>query len=64
MTMPITLLVTIVLSSLLGEAVTLGSILGGVVMVGGLYCVLWAKKTEQVDVSKEQMAAAVQETEV
>ncbi|XP_012701658.1 WAT1-related protein At5g64700 isoform X2 [Setaria italica] len=64
MTMPITLLVTIVLSSLLGEAVTLGSILGGVVMVGGLYCVLWAKKTEQVDVSKEQMAAPVQETEV
>nr|TKW14861.1 hypothetical protein SEVIR_5G194900v2 [Setaria viridis] len=63
MTMPITLLVTIVLSSLLGEAVTLGSILGGVVMVGGLYCVLWAKKTEQVDVSKEQMAAPVQETE-
>ncbi|CAL4975932.1 unnamed protein product [Urochloa decumbens] len=64
MTMPITLLVTIVLCSLLGEAVTLGSILGGVVMVGGLYCVLWAKKTEQVDISKEQMAAPVQETEV
>jgi hypothetical protein len=33
-------------------------------MVGGLYCVLWAKKSEQVDLSKERMAAPVQETEV
>ncbi|OEL25860.1 WAT1-related protein [Dichanthelium oligosanthes] len=64
MTMPITLLVTILLSSFLGEAVTLGSILGGVVMVGGLYCVLWAKKTEQVAVSKDQMAAPVRATQV
>ncbi|XP_062184694.1 WAT1-related protein At5g64700-like [Phragmites australis] len=65
MTMPITLLVTIMLSSfLLGEAVTLGSVLGGVIMVGGLYCVLWAKRAEQIDVSKQQMAAPIQATQV
>lgn len=65
MTMPITLLVTILLSSfLLGEAVTLGSIIGGVIMVGGLYCVLWAKRTEQIAVSKQQMAVPVRATQV
>ncbi|XP_006644287.1 WAT1-related protein At5g64700-like [Oryza brachyantha] len=65
MTMPITLLVTIMLSSfVLGEAVTLGSIISGVVMVGGLYCVLWAKKSEQAAVSKQQMAVPVQATQV
>ncbi|KAL6597835.1 hypothetical protein ACP70R_046640 [Stipagrostis hirtigluma subsp. patula] len=54
MTMAITLVVTIMLSSfVLGEAVTLGSILGGVTMVAGLYCVLWAKRTEQVDDRKQ-----------
>ncbi|XP_066308944.1 WAT1-related protein At5g64700-like [Miscanthus floridulus] len=62
MTMPITLLVTIVLSLFLGEAVTLGSILGGVIMVGGLYSVLWAKRSEQVDASKQQMAPTPAET--
>ncbi|TVU34044.1 hypothetical protein EJB05_15868, partial [Eragrostis curvula] len=64
MTMPITLLVTIMLSSFaLGEAVTLGSILGGVIMVGGLYCVLWAKRSEQVGDKKLQVTAPVQATE-
>ncbi|KAG8051698.1 hypothetical protein GUJ93_ZPchr0001g32691 [Zizania palustris] len=65
MTMPITLLVTIMLSSfVLGEAVTLGSIISGVVMVGGLYCVLWAKRAEQITVSKEQVTLPVQATQV
>ncbi|KAF2950626.1 hypothetical protein DAI22_01g201700 [Oryza sativa Japonica Group] len=65
MTMPITLLVTIMLSSfVLGEAVTLGSIISGVVMVGGLYCVLWAKKSEQAAISKQQMVVPVQTTRV
>ncbi|KAL6615135.1 hypothetical protein ACP70R_037405 [Stipagrostis hirtigluma subsp. patula] len=65
MTMAITLLVTIMLSSfVLGEAVTLGSILGGVTMVAGLYCVLWAKRTEQVDDRKQQMAAPIQAIEL
>uniref|UniRef100_A0A0E0MXS8 EamA domain-containing protein n=1 Tax=Oryza rufipogon TaxID=4529 RepID=A0A0E0MXS8_ORYRU len=65
MTMPITLIVTIVLSSfVLGEAVTLGSIISGVVMVGGLYCVLWAKKAEQAIASKEEATLPVQATQV
>jgi hypothetical protein len=99
MTMPITLLVTIMLSSfVLGEDVTVGrcysfcfticpfpfakttcftivedpeiwllfacSILGGAIMVGGLYCVLWAKATEQVDDKRLQVSAPVRETEV
>ncbi|XP_039847864.1 WAT1-related protein At5g64700-like isoform X1 [Panicum virgatum] len=65
MTMPITLLVTIILSLFLGEAITLGSsILGGVIMVGGLYSVLWAKRSEHVDVRKQQMAAPAEAAEV
>uniref|UniRef100_A0A0D9V1U5 WAT1-related protein n=1 Tax=Leersia perrieri TaxID=77586 RepID=A0A0D9V1U5_9ORYZ len=65
MTMPITLLVTIMLSSfVLGEAVNLGSIISGVVMVGGLYCVLWAKKSEQAAISKQQMAVPGQATRI
>ncbi|RLN24285.1 WAT1-related protein [Panicum miliaceum] len=66
MTMPITLLVTIILSLFLGEAVTLGSsIFGGVIMVGGLYSVLWAKRSEHVDViRKQQMAAPAEAAQV
>ncbi|KAK8452904.1 hypothetical protein SEVIR_5G195400v4 [Setaria viridis] len=64
MTMPITLLVTIILSLFLGEAVTLGSILGGVIMVGGLYSVLWAKRSEHVVVRKQHMAAPVEAAQV
>ncbi|XP_025817482.1 WAT1-related protein At5g64700-like isoform X4 [Panicum hallii] len=65
MTMPITLLVTLILSLFLGEAVTVGSsILGGVIMVGGLYSVLWAKRSEHVDVRKQQMAAPAEAAEV
>ncbi|CAL4975928.1 unnamed protein product [Urochloa decumbens] len=64
MTMPITLLVTLILSLFLGEAVTLGSILGGVIMVGGLYSVLLAKKSEHVDVTKQHMAASAETAQV
>ncbi|KQK08240.1 WAT1-related protein At5g64700 isoform X4 [Brachypodium distachyon] len=65
MTMPITLLVTIALSSfLLGESVSLGSVTGGMIMVGGLYCVLCAKRSEQIAANKQQMAAPVQAAQV
>lgn len=65
MTMPITLLVTIALSSfLLGESVSLGSVTSGVIMVGGLYCVLWAKRSEQIAASKQKLAAPVQAAQV
>ena len=40
------------------------SILGGVIMVGGLYSVLWAKRSEDVDVRKQQMAAPAEAAEV
>lgn len=33
---------------LLGEIITLGSILGGILLVGGLYSFLWAKSKEQM----------------
>lgn len=33
-------------------------------MVGGLYCVLWAKKSEQAGISKQQMVVPVQTTRV
>nr|XP_010923976.1 WAT1-related protein At5g64700 [Elaeis guineensis] len=51
MFMPLTLAITMILSSfLLGEQVTLGSVLGGSLMVGGLYSVLWGKSKEHVDI--------------
>ena len=40
------------------------SILGGVIMVGGLYSVLWAKRSENVDVRKQQMAAPAEAAQV
>ncbi|KAJ4801456.1 WAT1-related protein [Rhynchospora pubera] len=58
MSMPLTLIFTIVLSSIfLGEAISLGSVIGGVLMVGGLYNVLWGKRIEECpekDTIKEQ----------
>ncbi|CAL9118025.1 unnamed protein product [Musa textilis] len=46
---PLTLVFTIICSSIfLGEMISLGSILGGLLMVGGLYCVLWGKNKESV----------------
>uniref|UniRef100_J3KXI0 WAT1-related protein n=1 Tax=Oryza brachyantha TaxID=4533 RepID=J3KXI0_ORYBR len=47
MTNPLTIVFTIFCSSFfLGEIVHLGSIVGGVLMVAGLYSVLWAKSKE------------------
>ncbi|XP_073013449.1 WAT1-related protein At5g64700-like [Typha latifolia] len=44
---PLALVFTIICSSLfLGEWIHLGSVLGGVLMVGGLYSVLWGKGKE------------------
>ncbi|VAI24280.1 unnamed protein product [Triticum turgidum subsp. durum] len=53
MTVPLTFVITIVLSLLIGEAVTLGSVISGALMVGGLYNVLWGKRIEQVTLSKQ-----------
>uniref|UniRef100_A0A0D9V1U3 Uncharacterized protein n=1 Tax=Leersia perrieri TaxID=77586 RepID=A0A0D9V1U3_9ORYZ len=35
-----------------------------VVMVGGLYCVLWAMKSEHAGISKQQMAVQAQATRI
>lgn len=49
MSTPLGFVFTIIASALLlGEVVSLGSILGGVLLIGGLYCVLWGKSREQV----------------
>ncbi|XP_062201373.1 WAT1-related protein At5g64700-like [Phragmites australis] len=54
MTVPLTLMFTITLTFLMGEAVTLGSVMSGVLMVGGLYNVLWGKRIEQVAMSVQE----------
>ncbi|KQK10254.1 WAT1-related protein At5g64700 isoform X2 [Brachypodium distachyon] len=43
---PLCFVLTIFCSSFLGEIVHLGSILGGALLVGGLYAVLWGKSKE------------------
>ncbi|XP_019703853.1 WAT1-related protein At5g64700 isoform X2 [Elaeis guineensis] len=50
MTMPFTLIITIIGSAfLLGELISLGSVLGAILMVGGLYSVLQGKRREHMD---------------
>ncbi|KAK8472642.1 hypothetical protein PHAVU_002G268800 [Phaseolus vulgaris] len=49
MATPLALIMTIISSSfILGEIITLGSLLGSIVLVIGLYCVLWGKSREQM----------------
>ncbi|KAJ4745438.1 WAT1-related protein [Rhynchospora pubera] len=48
MNIPITLVITFSISwTFLGEIVHLGSIIGAILMIGGLYNVLWGKSREQ-----------------
>ncbi|KAF8683581.1 hypothetical protein HU200_044500 [Digitaria exilis] len=48
MSMPLTFVFTIVISfSIIGDAIGLGSILAGVLLVGGLYNVVWGKRIEE-----------------
>ncbi|KAK9272020.1 hypothetical protein L1049_002389 [Liquidambar formosana] len=48
MSSPLALVITIFCSSfLLGEMVSLGSVLGGILLVGSLYSVLWGKSKEE-----------------
>ncbi|KAK7358869.1 hypothetical protein VNO77_00809 [Canavalia gladiata] len=49
MSTPLALIMTIFASAiLLGDMISLGSLLGGFALVLGLYCVLWGKKREQM----------------
>ncbi|KAL5706892.1 hypothetical protein ACHQM5_025000 [Ranunculus cassubicifolius] len=48
MATPLSLIITIICSVLfLGEMISLGSVLGGILLVGGLYSVLWGKSMEE-----------------
>ncbi|XP_041006031.1 WAT1-related protein At5g64700 [Juglans microcarpa x Juglans regia] len=48
MSTPLALIITMLSSAiLLGEIISLGSVLGGILLVGGLYSVLWGKGREQ-----------------
>uniref|UniRef100_A0A9I9DTA8 WAT1-related protein n=2 Tax=Cucumis melo TaxID=3656 RepID=A0A9I9DTA8_CUCME len=48
MSTPLALIITAFFSAIfLGESITLGSTLGGMLLVGGLYFVLWGKNKEQ-----------------
>ncbi|BAB89230.1 putative MtN21 [Oryza sativa Japonica Group] len=53
MTVPLTLVITIILELLIGEAVTLGSIISGALMVVGLYTVLLGKRIEEEGISSQ-----------
>ncbi|KAJ1687748.1 hypothetical protein LUZ63_019138 [Rhynchospora breviuscula] len=47
---PLALLITLACSSFfLGEKINLGSVLGGLLMVGGLYSVLWGKQGDNIE---------------
>ncbi|KAG9151721.1 hypothetical protein Leryth_002014 [Lithospermum erythrorhizon] len=69
MTTPMVLIFTMLSSAFLfGEITTLGSVLGAILLVGGLYCVLWGKKKEQIsnstsndDLQKERSRSEVNE---
>ncbi|CAL5086368.1 unnamed protein product [Urochloa decumbens] len=59
MSMPLTFVFTIVISSfIIGDAVSLGSIFAGVLLVGGLYNVFWGKSIEERDDLTKISAAA------
>ncbi|KAL5198088.1 hypothetical protein ABZP36_001600 [Zizania latifolia] len=50
MSMPLTFVFTIIISSfILGDSVSLGSVFAGVLLIGGLYNVLWGKSMEEQD---------------
>uniref|UniRef100_A0A1D1YLG1 WAT1-related protein n=1 Tax=Anthurium amnicola TaxID=1678845 RepID=A0A1D1YLG1_9ARAE len=57
MSTPLTLLITMgSLSFVFGETIPLGSIIGGVLMVGGLYSVIWGRSKEHVHSSRLPMS--------
>jgi len=59
MSMPLTFVFTILISSfIIGDAVNLGSIFAGALLVGGLYNVFWGKSIEERDDLNKISAAA------
>ncbi|XP_062187761.1 WAT1-related protein At5g64700-like [Phragmites australis] len=68
MSMPLTFVFTIVISSsILGDAVSLGSIFAGILLIGGLYNVFWGKRIEEQDdtnkISEGKPGLELQDTE-
>ncbi|CAI0555086.1 unnamed protein product [Linum tenue] len=67
MSTPLALIFTMLFSALLSDFINLGSVLGGVLLVGGLYSVLWAKGKEEnmmiVENSDENMKISQVEKE-
>ncbi|KAL6962487.1 hypothetical protein U1Q18_037446, partial [Sarracenia purpurea var. burkii] len=62
---PLALIVTAIFSSLLWkEVLHLGSVLGAVLLVGGLYGVLWGKNKEGKEETNEQKAEETKEETV
>ncbi|KAJ6834871.1 WAT1-related protein-like [Iris pallida] len=67
MSTPLALVFTIICSFFIGETIHLGSILGGILMVVGLYSVLWGKSKEATvknQLSVEEKVSTIQETEL
>ncbi|CAL1409205.1 unnamed protein product [Linum trigynum] len=54
MSTPLAFIFTMLFSVLLCDFIDLGSILGGVLLVGGLYSVLWAKVKEEKQIKGDQ----------
>ncbi|KAJ4969535.1 hypothetical protein NE237_016236 [Protea cynaroides] len=55
MSTPLALIITILFSAVfLGDIISLGSVLGGILLVGGLYFVLWGKNKEMTTPENEK----------
>ncbi|XP_010241703.1 PREDICTED: WAT1-related protein At5g64700-like [Nelumbo nucifera] len=62
MSTPLSFIITIICSTfLLGELISLGSVLGGILLAGGLYSVLWGKSKEETN---ERMPRVSNETDL
>ncbi|XP_010520240.1 PREDICTED: WAT1-related protein At5g64700 [Tarenaya hassleriana] len=62
---PLSLLLTLLSSALLlCDVISLGSVVGGVLLIIGLYCVLWGKSREQMNGDDDPKSALRKENEV
>uniref|UniRef100_A0A0D9WZN8 WAT1-related protein n=1 Tax=Leersia perrieri TaxID=77586 RepID=A0A0D9WZN8_9ORYZ len=65
MSMPLTFIFTIIISSfILGDATSLGSIFAGILLIGGLYNVLWGKNIEEHDEPDNDIGATKPDLEL
>ncbi|CAL1409202.1 unnamed protein product [Linum trigynum] len=64
MSTPLALIFTMLFSAILGDFINLGSVLGGMLLVGGLYSVLWAKGKEENMTIAENIDEKMKTTQV